>query len=65
MVAYRLNSLVRLGTTASTVPLSIFAEVPSGPVDLEGLSPTIRSYTLASVQRSSNGQRQLLVSRLF
>ena len=56
VVMDRSNSLVRLGTTASTVPLNIFAEMPSGPVDLEGSSPITRSWTSASVQRSSGGQ---------
>ena len=43
------DSLVRLGTTASTVPLSIFADILSGPVDLEGSRPTMRSKTSASL----------------
>ena len=38
VVMDRLNNLVRLGTTASTVPLNIFAEMPSRPEDLEGKS---------------------------
>ena len=43
VVKDRLNNLVRLGTMASMVPFSIFTEIPSGPVDLEGSRPTMRS----------------------
>ena len=43
VVKERLNNLVRLGTMASIVPLSIFGDIPSEPKDLEGSRPTIRS----------------------
>ena len=51
-----LNSLVRLGTMVSTVPLSIFAEIPSGPVDFAGSRLRIRSNTSASLHSSSGGK---------
>ena len=54
----RLSNLVRLGTTASTVPLSIFADIPSGPVDLEESRPTMRSRTSASLHNRSGGQSE-------
>ena len=43
VVKERLNKLVRLGTMALTVPLNILVDMPSGPIDLEGSRPTIRS----------------------
>ena len=39
----KLNSLVRLGTIASTVPLYILADIPSGPVDFEESRLAIKS----------------------
>ena len=56
VVKDRLNNLVRLGTMASTDPLSILADMPSGPVDLEGSRLTVRLQTSASLHKSSGGQ---------
>ena len=46
-----LNSVVKLGVMAVTVALSIFTEIPSGPVDLESSNSIIKSYISSSVHR--------------
>ena len=56
----RLKSFTSTGSRARlhASPLSILAdhEIPSGPLDLMGLSAVKRSKTSSSVQRSSSGQ---------
>ena len=39
----KLNSLVRLGTMASTDPRNILVDIPSGPVDFEESRLVIKS----------------------
>ena len=39
----KLKSLVKLGNITSTVPLNILAEIPSGLVNFDGSSWTIKS----------------------
>ena len=56
LVIDRLKSLTSTGAKLHATPLSIFAEIPSGPLDLVVSSASKRSKTSSSVQRSSLGQ---------
>ena len=56
LVIERLKSLTSTGARLHATPLSILAEIPSGPLDLVVLSASRRSKTSSSVQRSSSGQ---------
>ena len=53
VVSDRLNSRVRLGVTEVAVPLSILAEMSSGPVDLLQSSSATKSKMSSSVHSSS------------
>ena len=51
----RLKSLVTLGVILQLVRFSIWAEIPSAPVDFDTHREEISSKTSSSVQRSSSG----------
>ena len=55
-VSDKLNRWVRLGAIDVAVPLSILAEISSGPVDLVMSRLNSNSRTLSSVQRRAWGQ---------
>ena len=50
-----LKSLVRDGAMLCAVPLSIWAEIPSGPLAFDGSRDIMRKITSSVVQRSSLG----------
>ena len=56
VVRDKLNNLVRLDVIETAVDFSIFAEIPSGPVDFDTSRVEMRSRTSDSVQRRSSGQ---------
>ena len=51
-----LNNLVIAGVILAAVPLSIFVDMPSGPLDLDVSMFFIRLRTFSSVHSSSSGQ---------
>ena len=51
-----LNSWVKIGAMLAATPLSIFAEMLSGPFDLDMSSSCKRSKTSSSVHNNSSGQ---------
>ena len=53
LVIERLKSLTSTGAKLHATPLSILAEIPSGPLDLVVSSVDKRLETSSSVQRSS------------
>ena len=56
LVIERLKSLTSTGAKLQATPLSILAEIPSGPLDFVVSSVDKRPKTSCSVQRSSSGQ---------
>ena len=52
----RLKILARTGAMLFATPFNIFAEMPSGPFDLDVSSCCKRSRTSSSVHNSSSGQ---------
>ena len=55
-VSDKLNRRVRLGEIEAAVPLSILAEISSGPVNLLQSSSAIKSKTSSSVHRRPTGK---------
>ena len=56
LVIDKLNSLTRTGAILPATPFNIFAEMLSGPFDLDVSSSCSRPRTSSSVQNRSSGQ---------